>query len=233
MNSFKNNCFFLILIIINGSCSNITGLYYNKDFNKNTPDYAYISLCEDSIYYSVHNDIAGSGTFSGTWKRNDDTLILDIPAPWKAKKSFLIEKKNTKNDYVKFQCKILQSSGDTLNSIFIDTLIINEYIRLPLNSEGKANSDIKQVHKIEYKGIMLFNDRKKYSQIFYPKDSTSKHFELFIGQTDDIQPTIYSAFVWKKFLINGRKLHGIYYEDGRVKVVKFAYRRHGKCRKPN
>ena len=116
----------------------ISGIYYNNQFNKYSPDYEFISICSDSVYYSIHNDIMGSGFYKGSWARSLDTLFLHIPQPCNTKFSQLIERTNPNLDKFIFECKLLRSCGDTL-SLSYDTLIIDDYVKVPIDSMGFAH----------------------------------------------------------------------------------------------
>ncbi len=122
------------------SCSNrITGLYYNKDFNKYSPNYSYISICKDSVYYYALNDIIGQADYQGTWIQNGDALILNIPKLCKTMTSRLIEKCNLDSDITRFDCKLLRSFGDTMDLSY-DTLVINDISLIPIDSKGIATN---------------------------------------------------------------------------------------------
>ena len=209
------------------SCSNkITGLYYNKDFNKNSPDYSFISICDDSVYYYAHNDILGQADYKGTWIQNGDTLILDIPRPCKTMTSELIEKRNLDSDITRFDCKLLRSCGDTMDLRY-DTLVLNDISLIPIDSNGIATNILEDIFKIEIIG--MFDDY--YSQrVFIPENPKSNDYRIFIGETDEVQLANYSL-INQRFLIDKNVLRTIQLDKDTIKISDFEYKRHGKCRK--
>ena len=70
----KNIQYLLFVFLMGCSASR---LYYNKSWNKDTPDALFIELCEDNRFkFYVWQDILGEGIESGTYQQIDDTLIF-------------------------------------------------------------------------------------------------------------------------------------------------------------
>jgi hypothetical protein len=217
---------FVIAAFFLASCSNrVTGLYYDKDFNQNTPDYIFISICSDSVHYLAHNDIIGKADYRGTWKTIADTLILDIPKPCLSRASQLIELNNPSLDTKRIQCSLLRSCGDTLTLAY-DTLVINDNIVIPIDSIGNAYHQVESINKIEINGMF---DESFTDTIFYLNESTKNEISLRIGETDEWQLASFSLLN-SKYLIDGNSLRVISQTEDSVEISKFKYRRHGKCK---
>jgi hypothetical protein len=223
----KNNILIAFISVFFIGCSSwITGLYYNKDFNKNTPDYSFISICKDSVFYQAHNDILGQADYKGTWELINDTLILNIPKPCKTMSNQLFESRNLNSDLTRFDCKLLRSCGDTM-VLSYDTLVINDIMLIPIDSNGIATIENEDIFKIEIIGLF---DNFYAQRVFIPKDPKSNDYRLFVGETDEIQLASYSL-ISDKFLIGRNNLRPIYLENDTLKISAFQFNRHGKCRK--
>ena len=196
-----------------------SGLYYNKSWNKDTPDALFIELCEDNRFkFYVWQDIIGEGIESGTYQQIGDTLIFHpakrFQKPVTKVKAFTSDRSKTR-----LQFYTIHALGDTISLGYGDTLVVNDD-RLPLDSTGVVELMATPNDSIQIQPLLV--DFLSLEDTNFLLDTTKNEFIFYISQ-GEWQPFSY-YMAQGKMLQEGRRLYDI---DSTGTVKKdFVWKRH-------
>ncbi|WP_353778080.1 hypothetical protein [Winogradskyella sp. 3972H.M.0a.05] len=167
--------------------------------------------------YLYHQDILGSGTLKGTYKKIGDTLKLSPNKVLYASKSKIIEKEYENSDSTKIEIKFqrLAEKGETDIEIWDWYVSINSQEFIKTNKNGVLIIPRTKIEKIEIKDILKMavesNLLKLTDSIFRPK-TDKNYIEIFASESEETGDIAIIEWMTKTFLLKGRKLYPLTFE---------------------
>jgi hypothetical protein len=193
----------IFIAFLLSSCG-ISGLYYNKNWNKHSPDALFIELCGNGTFkFYVWQDILGEGLESGIWHRRGDTIIFEATKRFNPPMTKVYsEIGDSYQSRLTFYA--VHAIGDTIQLGMLDSLIIQDK-SYPLDSTGTVYLDSITEGPIQIKpwslGMLNLTDT-----IFH-LDPTKNEFDFYISR-GEWQPFSY-YMIEGKMLLKGNKLFDI------------------------
>lgn len=205
-----------ILLVCFYSCQNVKGLYYDKGFNGAT-DSRYYEFTRDSFYHYGWNDILGDINYNGTWKYDNDTVLIKLNKPWAGAESSIIEL-DDKEEFKQIKGYTILSRGDTMDLI-LGTIILNEKDTFLTNENAVIQHSIDSVKTIHASDI-FFQD----TVLFIVNNPISSNIIIYLGESNEIQPLTF-YWVHDTLIKKGKRLY-IPNEEGIYKKSEFNFKRH-------
>ena len=185
-----NKTILIVLTFLISSCG-ISGLYYNKKWNKHTPDALFIELCNDGTFkFYVWQDVLGEGLEYGSWHRIKDTIVFEPVKQYSAPVTKVYSSKTTDlNTRLTFNA--VHALGDTLQLGYGDTLIVDNR-KIPIDSTGTVILDFHPENEIIIQP--LFPQFTNLADTVFQLDKGKNAFDFYISR-GEWQPFSYE---WAK-----------------------------------
>ena len=131
----------ILFAFLISSCG-ISGLYYNKKWNKHTPDALFIELCKDGTFkFYVWQDVLGEGLEYGNWHRIRDTIVFE-PVKQYSPPITKVYASRTNDSKTRLTFNAVHALGDTIQLGYGDTLIIGDR-KVPIDTTGTVILDFR------------------------------------------------------------------------------------------
>ncbi len=207
----------LTLLISLSSIAQIDGKFKHNicEFGPNC--FVYKFNKNGTFEYQYHQDILGSGTLTGNYTKNGDTLKLIPDKVLYSAKSKIIEKDYSKSDSTKIKIKIqrLAEIGKTDLDSLDWYVSINKGKYILTNSNGNLTIPRTKIEEIQIKDIFQVELNSKLWQlndtIFKP--TTNKNLiEIYLSESEESGDLAILDWMTKIFILKGRKLFPLTFE---------------------
>ena len=207
----------LTLLISLSSIAQIDGKFKHKICEYGPNCFVYKFNKNGTFEYQYHQDILGSGTLTGTYKKIGDTLKLNPDQVLYSAKSKIIEKEYKDSDSTKIEIKFqrLAEKGKTDIENWDWYVSINNGKLIKTNENGIIIIPRTKVEKIEIRDILKMeiesNMLKLTDSIFRPK-TDKNHIEIFSSESEENGDIQILDWMTKTFVLKGRKLFPLTFE---------------------
>ena len=207
----------LILLLSLSSIAQIDGKFKHNicEFGPNCFIYKFNE--NGTFEYQYHQDILGSGTLTGTYKKIGDTLKLNPDKVLYAAKSKIIEKEYKNSDSTKIEIKFqrLTEKGKTDIENWDWYVSINNAEYIKTNENGVLTIPRAKVEKIEIKDILkmeIGDDFLKLTDSIFRPETDKNYIEIFASESEDTGDIAILDWMTKTFVLKGRKLYPLTFE---------------------
>ncbi|WP_141119713.1 hypothetical protein [Lutibacter agarilyticus] len=207
----------LILLLSLSSIAQIDGKFKHNicEFGPNCFVYKFNE--NGTFEYQYHQDILGSGTLTGTYKKIGDTLKLSPDKVLYAAKSKIIEKEYKNSDSTKIEIKFqrLAEKGKTDIENWDWYVSINNAEFIKTNENGVLTIPRAKVEKIEIKDILkmeIGDDFLKLTDSIFRPETDKNYIEIFASESEETGDIAILDWMTKTFVLKGRKLYPLTFE---------------------
>ena len=207
----------MILLLSLSSIAQIDGKFKHNicEFGPNCFIYKFNE--NGTFEYQYHQDILGSGTLTGTYKKIGDTLKLNPDKVLYAAKSKIIEKEYKNSDSTKIEIKFqrLTEKGKTDIENWDWYVSINNAEYIKTNENGVLTIPRAKVEKIEIKDILkmeIGDDFLKLTDSIFRPETDKNYIEIFASESEDTGDIAILDWMTKTFVFKGRKLYPLTFE---------------------
>ncbi|OEI78766.1 hypothetical protein AST99_18005 [Formosa algae] len=167
--------------------------------------------------YQYHQDILGSGTLTGTYKKIGDTLKLNPDKVLYAAKSKIIEKEYKNSDSTKIEIifQRLAEKGKTDIENWDWYVSINNGEFFKTNENGVLTITRAKIEKIEIKDILkmeIGDDFLKLTDSIFRPKTDKNYIEIFASESEETGDIAILDWMTKTFVLKGRKLYPLTFE---------------------
>lgn len=207
----------LALFISLSSTAQINGKFKHNICEYGPNCFVYEFNENGTFKYKYHQDVLGSGTLTGTYKKIGDTLKLNPNRVLYASNSKIIERNYHNPDSTKIKIKLqrLAEKGKTDIENWDWYVSVNDGEFIRTNDKGVLTIPRIKVEKIEIKDVLKMviesNLLKLTNTIFRPK-TDKNYIEILASESEETGDLAILDWMTKSFILKGRKLYPLTFE---------------------